>query len=200
MRRMPGKRRELAGRPPGNWVGRCTVLRVVLCMVAGLLALCGCGAGQVTQTAGESAAVNGASADVGGGIALRNVWIPFPPDRTGGYPAGSSVPIVATIVNYGSEVDELVGVASPVAVRVLVEGATRLPPHRNVVSTDAPAEPASPLVAGALRIVLTTSQVLRTGLDTPVTFRFRNVGQVTVPVPMAAWPHGAPGGADAPGR
>jgi copper(I)-binding protein len=176
------------------------VWRVVVCTVAGLVAFCGCGAGQATQTASETAAVTGASADAGGGIALRNVWIPFPPDRTGGYPAGSSVPVVATIVNYGSEVDELVGVASPVAVRVLVEGATRLPPHRNVVITDAPTEPASPLVAGALRIVLTTSQVLRTGLDTPVTFRFRNAGQVTLPVPMAVRPHGAPGGADAPGR
>jgi hypothetical protein len=175
------------------------VWRVVVCTVAGLVAFCGCGAGQATQTASESAAVTGASADVGGGIALRNVWMPFPPARTGGYPAGSSVPVVATIVNHGSEVDELVGVDSPVAVRVLVEGATRLPPHRNVVSTDAPAEAASPLVAGALRIILTTSQVLRTGLDTPVTFRFRNAGQVTLPVPMAARPHGAPGGA-APGR
>ncbi|MDT7629594.1 MAG: hypothetical protein QOI50_1524, partial [Pseudonocardiales bacterium] len=86
MRRIPGKRRELAGRPPGNWAGRCTALRVVLCTVAGLVALCGCGAGQVTQTASESAAVTGASADVGRSIALRNVWIPFPPDRTGGYP------------------------------------------------------------------------------------------------------------------
>jgi copper(I)-binding protein len=200
MRRIPGKRRERAGRPPGNWAGRCTVWRVVVCTVAGLVAFCGCGAGQVTQTASETAAVTGASADAGRSIALRNVWIPFPPDRTGGYPAGSSVPVVATIVNYGSEVDELVGVASPVAVRVLVEGATRLPPHRNVVSTDAPAEPASPLVAGALRIVLTTSQVLRTGLDTPVTFRFQNAGQVTLPVPMAVRPPGAPGGADAPGR
>jgi hypothetical protein len=37
-----------------------------------------------------------------------------------------------------------------------------------------------------LRIVLTTNQVLRVGLDTPVTFQLQQAGKVTLPVPMGA--------------
>jgi hypothetical protein len=34
--------------------------------------------------------------------------------------------------------------------------------------------------------VLTTNQVLRAGLDTPITFEFHHAGKVTLPVPLAA--------------
>ena len=37
----------------------------------------------------------------------------------------------------------------------------------------------------ACDVVLVTGDVLRAGLDTPVTFRFRHAGQVTLPVPQA---------------
>lgn len=158
---------------------------VPFCVIASV-ALTGCGAGQVTQTSTQQAAVNGASGDVGDGIALRDVWIPFPPGGKAEYPVGSKVPVLATVVNDGRSPDELLSVTSPVAGQVVVAGDTRVPPGRNVVSTSDRTDPRSPLISGTMQIVLTTTQPVRTGLDVPVTFRFREAGEVTLPVPMAA--------------
>lgn len=150
----------------------------------------GCGAGQITQTDSQVAAVDGAYGDVGNNIGLRDVLIPLPPDRNGTYPAGSSVPVLLTIVNQGTTADELIAVTSPAARQAFVFGTKVIPPGTNVTSTagstPAGAQPLSPLIAGQLRIVLTTTTPLRAGLNTPVTFVFRNAGEVTVPVPMAA--------------
>jgi hypothetical protein len=155
-----------------------------VCLVAGL-ALTGCGAGQITQTAAQQAAVDGASGDAGDDIALRGVLMPSSSDPSGSYPVGSNVPVLATIINYGGEADELMAVTSPMAGRVQVSGTVRIPPLKNVVSNTDPSAPPSPLVAGKLQIVLVTTHVLRPGLDTPMTFQFRNAGQVTLPVPQA---------------
>ena len=72
--------------------------RFVVCCAAAL-ALAGCGAGQIAQTDSQVAAVDGAFGNVGNSIALRDVLMPYPPNPTGTYPAGSTVPVVATIVN-----------------------------------------------------------------------------------------------------
>ncbi|MGH3870526.1 MAG: copper chaperone PCu(A)C [Pseudonocardiaceae bacterium] len=149
----------------------------------------GCGAGQITQTDSQVAAVDGASGDIGTGIALRDVLIPLPANSSGTYLAGSDVPVLLTIVNQGTSADELISVRSPAASRVLVLGTSTIPAGTNVTSTvPAGSRPLSPLVVGELRIVLTTTQPLRAGRNTPITFVFRNAGEVTVPVPMAAPP------------
>ncbi|HTF55578.1 MAG TPA: copper chaperone PCu(A)C [Pseudonocardia sp.] len=153
---------------------------VVSCLVA--LVVAGCGAGQDTQTASQVSAADGVNGDVGA-IALRNVLMPHSPAQRAGFPPGANLPVLATFVNVGRSPDELVAVTSPAADRVSVSGATRLPPGRNVVSTIDEARPISPLVSGNLHIVLTTTQAVRPGLNTPVTFQFRNAGQVTLPVP-----------------
>ncbi|MGH3898951.1 MAG: hypothetical protein ACRDTA_12020 [Pseudonocardiaceae bacterium] len=164
-----------------------TALIAACCAIATAL---GCSAGQITQTDSQVAAVDGAYGDVGDNIALRDVLIPLPPGRNGTYPAGSNVPVLLTIVNQGTNTDELIAVTSPAADQALVFGTKIIPPGANVTSTDgsspAGVQPLSPLVAGQLRIVLTTTKPLRAGLNTPVTFVFRNAGEVTVPVPMAA--------------
>lgn len=108
-----------------------------------------------------------------------------PSPNPSGYPVGSNVPVLATIINSGGEADELVAVTSPMAGRVQVSGTVRIPPRRNIVSDTDPSVPPSPLVAGKLQIVVVTTHVLRPGVDTPMTFQFRNAGQVTVPVPQA---------------
>ncbi len=166
-----------------------TALIAACCATAAALA--GCSAGQITQTDSQVAAVDGAHGDAGNNIALRDVLIPLPPSRNGTYPAGSNVPVLLTIVNQGTSADELIAVTSPAAGQVLVLGTSAIPPGTNVTSTlwSIPAGVQSPLVAGELRIVLTTTQPLRAGLNTPVTFVFRNAGEVTVPVPMAASPN-----------
>jgi periplasmic copper chaperone A len=174
--------------------------RVAVCLVAGL-ALTGCGAGQIAQTATQQAAVDGASGEAGDAIALRDVLIPTAPNPSGSYPAGSNVPVLATIANSGGEADELVAVTCPMAGRVRVSGTVRIPPHRNVVSATDPSAPRSPLVAGKLEIVVVTAHVLRPGLATPMTFQFRKAGQVTLPVPQAEPGHGtgSAGGRDQEG-
>jgi copper(I)-binding protein len=165
-----------------------TALIAACCATA--LALVGCGAGQITQTDSQVAAVDGAQGD-NRNIALRNVLIPYPPNSNGIYPPGSSVPVLVTIVNQGISADELIAVTSPAASQVLVLGATTIPSGRTVTSTLGGAQVTSPLVAGELRIVLINTQPLRAGLDTPVTFVFRNAGKVSLPIPMAEPPNSA---------
>jgi copper(I)-binding protein len=164
------------------------VARIVACCVAAL-ALVGCAAGQITQTSREFSAVDGTSGNVGNSIALRDVLIPYPHNQAGSYPVGSVVPVSLSIVNQGDRVDELVGVDSPAASQVLVEGTTQIPPGMTLTSTSGATpnvQPASPLVSGQLRIVFTTNQVLRAGLDTPITFQFQHAGKLTLLVPMGA--------------
>jgi periplasmic copper chaperone A len=163
--------------------------RFVVCCAAAL-ALAGCGAGQIAQTDSQVAAVDGAFGNVGNSIALRDVLLPYPSNPTGTYPAGSTVPVVATIVNQSDQPDELVSVTSP-AGQALVLGTTQIPPGTTVISTAGSAGPSSPLVAGELRILLSTTKPLPAGLTTPITFRFRNAGTLTLPVPMAPLPNSA---------
>ena len=170
-----------------------TALIAACCVTAP--ALVGCSAGQITQTDSQVAAVNGTNGDVGNDIALRNVLIHFPPGHDGAYPAGSTVPVLLTIVNQGTSADELIAVTSPAASQVLVVGTSTIPPGTNVASTvgspPAAVQALSPLVVGELRIALTITRPLHAGLNTPVTFAFRNGGKVTVSVPMAAPPDSA---------
>lgn len=175
-------------------------LTVAARLVAGCLAglsLAGCAAGQITQTDNQVAAVDGAFGDVGNAIALREVLIPYPPNQQGSYPAGSAVPVMLTIVNQTSSADQLTAVTSPAASQVLVLGSTQIPPGSTLTSAASAVpvpvsgEPTSPLVSGELRVVLITTRPLHAGLDTPVTFQFRNAGRVTLPVPMAAPPSSA---------
>ncbi len=164
--------------------------RIVACCAAAL-ALVGCGAGQITQTDSQVAAVDGSSIDIGDSIALRNVRLPYPQNQQGTYPSGSPVPVLVTIINQSSTTDELIAVTSPAASRALLLGTTRIPPDSTVTSAAGPAggEPTSPLVVGELRVVLLTNQVLPAGLNTPVTFEFRRAGKVTLPVPMGPAPN-----------
>lgn len=163
--------------------------RILACCVAAL-ALVGCAAGQISQTSREFSAVDGTSGNVGNSIALRDVLIPYPHNQAGSYPIGSVAPVLLSIVNQGDRVDELVGVDSPAASQVLVEGTTQIPPGMTLTSTAGATprnvQPASPLVGGQLRIVFTTNQILRAGLDTPITFQFQHAGRLTLLVPMGA--------------
>jgi copper(I)-binding protein len=163
--------------------------RIVACCAAAL-ALVGCGAGQLTQTDNQIAAVDGAYGNIGNSIALRDVLLPYPSTPTGTYPAGSTVPVVLTIINQGDQPDELVAVTSPTG-KGLVLGATQIAPSTTVISTAGSAGPTSPLVVGELRILLTSTQPLHAGLATPITFQFRNAGSVTISVPMAPPPNSA---------
>lgn len=216
-------RRHQLMRTPLRWAA--------LVVVSGLatLTLSSCGAGQITQTDTQVAAVDGANQDAGD-IALRDVLLPYPDSGSGAYPKGSDVPLQVTIVNDGNAPDTLVAVRTPAATRVVVQGRTTIPPGTSVVSVTADragsasqsaspsasassvpgpsagatppsAQPSaeapgpsgesgtalSPLDVGKLRIVLIdTTGVVRAGLNTPITFVFKNAGPVTLPVPVGS--------------
>ena len=171
-----------------------TIAANIVACCAAALALVGCGAGQITQTDNQVAAVDGAFGNVGNVIALRDVLLPYPPSQAATYPPGSTVPVVATIINQGDRPDELVAVTSPTG-QALVLGTTQIPPGTTVISTAGSAGPTSPLVVGELRILLTNTAPLHAGLTTPITFRFRNAGTLTLPVPMSVPPNSAPNSA-----
>ena len=172
-----------------------TMARILACCAVAL-ALVGCGAGQVTQTDSQVSAVDGAYGNVGNSIALRNVLLPYPRNPQGNYATGSSVPVLLTIVNQGTDPDELISVSSPVAGQVMLIGTTQIPAGTTLRSTIAGSttgtqQPTSPLDVGELRVLLTTNQPVRAGLNTPITFEFRNAGKLTLPVPMATPPESA---------
>lgn len=180
---------------------------LVMAYYAAALALAGCGAGQVTQTDSQVAAVDGTDGDIGD-IALRNVQLYYPGDHHGSYPLGSDVPLRLTIINQGNTADILESVSTPVAAQVLLQGASTIPAATSVatpleaavttrpgdpdpgVSTTPSPPPVSPLDFGEIRIVLVNiTQPLRAGLNTEITFVFRNAGPVTIPVPLGPPTH-----------
>src|ERR687893_2205482 len=91
---------------------RLAVTALIPACCASAPSLVGCSAGQITQTDSQVAAVDGAYADVGQNIALRDVLIPAPPHSNGTYPAGSSVPVLLTIVYQGTPAARLIAATS----------------------------------------------------------------------------------------
>lgn len=92
---------------------------VALAAGAALL-LAGCGAGQITQTATQQPAVNGAYAQVKT-LVLRDAALEFPPTGQA-YSAGSSASLSLRIINQGQQDDELLSVSSPAADSATVTG------------------------------------------------------------------------------
>lgn len=86
-------------------------------VVVGGLALAGCGAGQVAQTAHQKPTVDGQMAQAGP-MAIRDAALEYPPG--GVYEQGSDARLRMVIVNGGVTPDSLVSVSSPVATSVTI--------------------------------------------------------------------------------
>jgi hypothetical protein len=104
-------------------------LRYATAAVGIALALAGCGAGQISQTAGMEPAVNGGEGDVGP-IAVRDIQLAYPPH--GVYESGASAVVLGTIVNSALTDDELVSITSP-AGQVTITGDKSLPAGRSLI-------------------------------------------------------------------
>lgn len=122
--------------------------------VIGALALAGCGAGQITQTSGQVAAVGGANGG-NGLVAVRNAEIEYAEDAEGAkiYPRGGNAPLQMTIVNSGVAADRLVSVSSPAAASVEVSGESEVPGGQVLLvegggEAAPPAGPAEPVEPG----------------------------------------------------
>ncbi len=185
---------------------------------AAALILSACGTGQLAATSQQGAAIDGSNGGVGP-MLVRDVVLAYPENKANFYPKGADVPLELTIVNEDDQPDTLVSVSTPAARGVLIQGNTQIPggiavtvvkgdeQHTSPVPSlpplplprpQHPAGPASPeagssapLGFGKLRIVLTDlTRPIHAGESVPVTFRFRNAGEVTVPVPMVHPGHG----------
>lgn len=104
------RRRVLSGVVP-------SVLGVGLAAVL----MAGCSAGQITQTATQEPAVNGASG-MAGPIAIRDAQLAFPSNAQGVYQPGSTARLIVTIVNTGIADDTLTRISSPAATSVRIDG------------------------------------------------------------------------------
>lgn len=94
----------------GGW------LRVAPAAVGIAMALVGCSAGQIAQTAGMEPAVNGGLGTVGS-IAVRDVQLAYPDG--GVFKAGEDAVVRGTIVNSGRSDDQLLQVTSSVGTAVV---------------------------------------------------------------------------------
>lgn len=129
---------------------------LVIGAVVGSLALSGCAAGQIAQTANQKN--NGGGADVTtNGILIRAAAIPFgdAPQGAAVYPTGSSAPVSMRVINTTPQDDRLVSASSPVAASVQISGQSDLPAGVSMVvggvagtagqtepgATEAPEEP-----------------------------------------------------------
>jgi len=170
------------------------------------LTLSACGAGQITQTSSQVAAVNGNSATVGD-IAIRNAHVIFPDSEEYSIEAGGTALLGFTIVNLdGYTPDVLTGISTDFAGSVVGAEDLTIPASGAVVagvssataatdeSVDESPQPANP--EGDTPIVPTVETVemvdltedVRPGLTIPVTFTFAEHGDVTVSVPVDAGP------------
>ena len=104
---------------------------LVAVAVASTVALAGCAAGQVAQTACQANSSTGATVTVNG-IAIRDAQIAFPETTEGSetaalYRTGGSAPVEMYVINQSTQSDRLVSASSPIAGSVTVGGETDLP-------------------------------------------------------------------------
>lgn len=124
---------------------RPTGAAALLGVLIGALSLVGCGAGQITQTSSQVAAVDGANAGAGS-IAVRNASIELGDESGGGnvYPRGADAPLRMSIANSGTVADRLVSASSPAAGSVEITGDDEIPAGQALVVEGEPAPSPSP--------------------------------------------------------
>jgi copper(I)-binding protein len=161
--------------------------RLATCAVAAALALSGCGAGQVSQTATQEPAVNGTLATVGP-IALRNIHLRAT-QSTDYVQPGSDAELLFVAANNSPDVnDKLVSVSSDVGT-VSLSGDTSIPANGVLVVGEpdgqiAPLEAAEKADVVEAKIAL--SKPITNGLTYKFTFNFEKAGETSVQVPISA--------------
>ncbi len=161
--------------------------RLAACAVAAGVALTGCGAGQVAQTATQEPAVNGTLATVGP-IALRNIHLRAA-QTTDYVRPGSDAELLFVAANNSPDVnDKLLSVSSDIGT-VNLSGDTSVPANGVLVVGEpdgqtAPLESAEKAEAVKAKVAL--SKPITNGLTYKLTFAFEKAGETTVAVPISA--------------
>jgi copper(I)-binding protein len=170
---------------------RSSVVALAACGLAAGLALSGCSAGQISQSANQQPAVNGTLTWVGEpttGIALRNLHLRAP--QTNDYVRpGSPAELLFVAVNESADKpDRLVSITSNYGT-VSLSGDVRVPAGGTLIVGTPDGTP-SPLDAteGAdtVEASVQLTQPISNGLNYPFTFTFERSGQKEVMVPISA--------------
>jgi hypothetical protein len=154
----------------------------------GAVALAGCSAGQVSQTAVQQSAVDGNQAVINN-VALRNVRIQAL--QTGDFlRPGATLDLVLVVVNQSPDItDKLVGITTDIG-KVTVTGDPTLPaggtlfvgaPNgQNQKAVDAVED------AAAVKATVALAKPITNGPNYNFTFDFEKAGRVSVAVPISA--------------
>lgn len=175
------------------------------------LTLSACSAGQISQTATQTAAINGNNANVGS-LALRNIHLVYPDTEEYSIEPGGTAILSFTVVNESNENDDrLVSIATDYAGSVSISeqaGSREIPAQGSlaaVADPDSDADTDAVREAQAQEDTGTTegstvpvdvllveledlNEGVRPGLTFPVTFTFEKAGSVVVEVPVDAGP------------
>lgn len=173
--------------------------RVAALAAAGLigaLALAGCSAGQLSQTASQESAVDGNAAVINN-VALRNVRIQAQ-QNTDFLRPGATVDLVLVVVNQSPDVaDKLVGVTTDIG-KVTVTGDPTLPAGGTLfvgtpssLNRKAADSAASVEAADSVKATVALSKPITNGPNYNFTFNFEKAGSVSLQVPISA-PQGPP--------
>jgi hypothetical protein len=161
--------------------------KLAACGLTAAVVLSGCGAGQVSQTATQQAAVNGTSANIGQ-IAVRNAHIRAT-QTTDYVEPGREAELLFVASNDSPDVnDKLVSITSDLGT-VSLTGDTNLPASGTLV-VGAPDGQITALesieTAEAAKATVQLSKPITNGLTYNFTFTFERSGQGTIAVPISA--------------
>jgi copper(I)-binding protein len=172
-----------------RFISRRSAVTVALgaCGLVAATALAGCGAGQVSQTSTQQAAVNGTEATAGS-ITLRNVHLRAS-QKSAYVQPGSEVELVFVAANESPDSsDKLTSITSDVGT-VSLSGDTSLP-ATDVLAVGEPDSQVAALeeveTADAAKAVVDIHKPITNGLTYDFTFNFEKAGQLTVAVPISA--------------
>ena len=150
-------------------------------VLAPVLLLGGCAAGQEAETAEETPDVAGADGSVGA-VSLDDVFL----DAEDTVEAGAAVPLRGVLTNDAEQADRLVGVSTPAAESVQLLDDAGAPSADGI---EVPAGGQVEAVSGAVRMQLEGVTAPIAPTDTvSVTFTFATAGEVALDVPVAPGP------------
>jgi len=174
--------------------------RLAAAALAAGLALTGCSAGQVSQSANQEPAVNGTVSSVGD-IALRNVFVRAP--QTADYvQPGTDVELIFAAANNSADVaDKLVSVTTDIGT-VTLSGDPSIPADGLLLVGDPDGHDALGTVEreDAAKAEIALSKPISNGLTYDFTFTFERAGATTFTVPISAGETPRRDGEPVPGR
>ena len=157
------------------------------CGVAAAVALSGCGAGQISQTATQEPAVNGTSANIGD-IALRNIHLRVVQSADYVQPGRDVELIFVAANNSPDEDDKLLSITSEFGTVTLTGDASV--PASGALIVGVPDGQTTALesveAAESVEATVKLTKPITNGITYNFTFDFERAGQGTVGVPISA--------------